>query len=160
PRSLTLGGIALQRRTITHDTSLTVGALPRTSIAGLPIDGLLGRDFLSVFDLALDLRTDTLTLYDVQACSGRFLPWKQDYIAVPAQRPADTAMVLPAVLDGRPLRALLDTGASASVLTARGMAMLGLTAQRIAGDASQAGGGIGPQRPNMRRHRFATLRIG
>ena len=29
PRSLTLGGVALQRHTITHDTSLTVGALPQ-----------------------------------------------------------------------------------------------------------------------------------
>lgn len=160
PRSLTLGGIALQRHTITHDTSLTVGPLPRGSLNGQPIEGLLGRDFLSVFDLALDRSANTLTLYSVQGCSGRFLPWTQPYTAIPAQRPTDTAMVLPVVLDGHPLRALLDTGASASMLTARGMAMLALTAQRVASDAAQAGAGVGPQRPQMRRHSFTTLRIG
>ena len=55
----------LQRRTLTHDTSLTVGTMPRSEIAGRQVDGLLGRDFLSVFDLALDVPARRLTLYDV-----------------------------------------------------------------------------------------------
>src|SRR5215469_12268160 len=46
PRSLQLGGVALRRHTILEDTSVTVGPLPVTVIAGHPIAGLLGRDFL------------------------------------------------------------------------------------------------------------------
>ena len=160
PRSLTLGGVPLQRHTLTHDTSLTVGPMPITSVDGLQIDGLLGRDFLSVFDLSIDLKKDMLTLYEVRDCSGKFLPWTQPYTAIPAQRPTDTAIVLPVSLDGHPLRALLDTGASASVLTTRGMAMLGLTNERLAHDAPARAAGVGPRVETMRQHRFASLRVG
>ncbi len=160
PRALTLGGVPLHRHTITHDTSLTVGPMPQAEIAGTRIDGLLGRDFLSLFDLELDTRAGTLTLYHVQDCHGPFLPWTQPYVAIAARQPTDTAMVVPVRLDGVPLQALLDTGASASVLTARGMIRLGLTPKRVARDATAQARGIGPRAATMRRHRFATLRIG
>ncbi|MDQ2763456.1 MAG: retroviral-like aspartic protease family protein, partial [Pseudomonadota bacterium] len=65
PRSLELGGVALVRRTLNHDNSLTVGVLPRTRIGNLVIDGALGRDFLSLFDLDLDVPGRRLTLYHV-----------------------------------------------------------------------------------------------
>lgn len=160
PRSLSLGGVPLQRRTVTHDTSLTVGAMHLGAVAGQPVAGLLGRDFLSGFDLSIDLHAGTLTLYDVQDCHGRFLPWPQPYADIPAQQPTDTAMVLPVRLDGVALRALLDTGASASVLTARGMAMLHLTTEGLARGRQARATGLGPQQPAMQRHRFATLQIG
>jgi hypothetical protein len=69
PRSLTLGGVALVRRTLNHDTSLTVGVIPRTRVGNLVIDGVLGRDFLSLFDLDLDVPARRLTLYQVQGCT-------------------------------------------------------------------------------------------
>ena len=55
PRSLRLGTTPLRRRTLPGDTSVTVGPLPVNEIAGRPIAGLLGRDFLSLFDLDLDV---------------------------------------------------------------------------------------------------------
>ncbi len=54
PRSLRLGGVTLRRRTLNGDTSVTVGPLPVTEIAGQPIAGLLGRDFLAPFDLDIE----------------------------------------------------------------------------------------------------------
>ena len=160
PRSLTLGGVPLQRRTVTHDTSLTVGALPLTEIAGERVSGLLGRDFLAPFDLELDARAGRLTLYTVHGCGGPFLPWKQPYVAIPSQQPIGSAMVLPVQIDGVRLQALLDTGASASLLTKRGMIRLGLTPARMAKDAAAHARGIGPQAAITHRHRFATMRIG
>ena len=160
PRSLTLGGVALRRRTVTHDTSLTVGAIPSAEIAGQRIDGLLGRDFLSPFDLLLDPAAATLTLYDVHGCAGPFLPWKHPYVAIQAKQPMDTAMVLPVTLDGVALQALLDTGATASVLTARGMVRLGLTSAHMARDAQSQARGVGPQPARMWQHRFASLLVG
>ncbi len=50
PRSLRLGDVLLRRKTITGDTSVTVGPLPVNAIAGRSIAGLLGRDFLSSFE--------------------------------------------------------------------------------------------------------------
>ncbi len=66
PRSFSLGGVRLVRRTLNHDTSLTVGIIPRTVVGDHVIDGLLGRDFLSVFDLDLDMPARRLTIYSVQ----------------------------------------------------------------------------------------------
>ncbi len=159
PRSMTLGGVPLQRHTITHDTSLTVGPLPGIS-ATAPTDGLLGRDFLSVFDLELDMATHRLTLYDVLGCAGRFLPWTQPYAAVTAETPMTHALIVPIVLDGHHLTALLDTGASASMVTLPGMIRLGLTQESLAGDPGATVHGIGRQTPEMHRHRFASLQIG
>ena len=160
PRSLTLGGVVLQRHTLNHDTSLVVGNMPRAEVEGRTVDGLLGRDFLSVFDLAIDMPAQTLTLYDVTGCSGRFLPWTGAYSAVPVQNPMESALVAQITLDGMPMRALIDTGASSSVVGAPGMARLGLTEAELAGDPSVAVSGQGPRMVTMRRHRFASLQVG
>jgi Aspartyl protease len=160
PRSLRLGGIALRRKTLTGDTSATVGPLPVNRIDGHPIAGLLGRDFLSPFDLDLDIPARSLTLNDVHGCSAGFLPWTTPYVAIPATTPVGNAMVIQTEVDGRALRTMVDTGASASLLTASGMFRLGLTAEVLEHDPGGNGSGVGPAPVPMRLHRFAELRIG
>jgi hypothetical protein len=160
PRSLTLGGVPLVRRTLNHDTSLTVGVLPRTRVGNLVIDGLLGRDFLSVFDLDLDVPSRHLTLYQVHDCSGRFLPWQGGYASVPMTIMAESALIVPVTLDATPLRALLDTGASASLLSASGQFRLGLQAANFAGDPTDEISGQGRHLVMTYRHTFRTLRVG
>ena len=160
PRSLTLGGVKLVRRTLNHDTSLTVGILPRAHIGSRVIDGLLGRDFLSLFDLDLDVPGRRLTLFQVHDCGGRFLPWSGHYAAAPVTIPAEDAMVVPVTLDGTPLRALLDTGASSSLLAAPGMFRTGLQAANLAGDPADQVSGLGRHLVTMYRHSFRTLRVG
>src|SRR5579863_9890794 len=103
PHSLRLGAAALRRHTLTGDTSVTVGPLPVSVLAGRPIAGLLGRDFLSPFDLDLDLPDRRLTLYEVDDCAGAFLPWTTPYAAIPAAMPMGAALVVQALVDGRPL---------------------------------------------------------
>lgn len=159
PRSLTLGGVPLVRRTLTHDNSLTVGVLPRTHAGNLVIDGMLGRDFLSLFDLDLDMPGRRLTLYHVQDCSGRFLPWRGDYATVPATFLDQDAVVVPLTLDGTPLHALLDTGASASLVAAPGMFRLGLQPASLAADPADEVAGLGPHMVTMHRHAFHSLRV-
>ncbi len=160
PRSLTLGGVPLVRRTLSHDTSLTVGILPRTRVGNLLIDGLLGRDFLSPFDLDLDVPGRRLTLYQVRGCAGRFLPWRDNYVAVPAAFPDQDAVLVPVTLDGTPLRALLDTGASSSLVAAPGLFRLGLQPASLAGDPANEVAGLGPHIVTMHQHTFNALRVG
>src|SRR5262249_20295043 len=150
----------LRRKTLIADTSVTVGPLPVSEVAGRPVAGLLGRDFLSPFDLDLDLPHHRLTLYDVHECTSGFLPWTLPYAALPASTPVGAALVVPAMVDGRPLRALVDTGASASLVTAPGMFRLGLTPGLLAHDPAGNGRGIGPRPVPMYRHRFSELRVG
>jgi predicted aspartyl protease len=160
PRSVTLGGVALHRRSLARDATLRVATLPRTAVSDRKIDGLLGRDFLSLFDLDLDLSRRTLALYDVQGCAGRFLPWTDAYLSVPVRNPAESALVVPVAVDGVPLRALLDSGASRTLVGAPGMARLGLGVDRLRGDPSQTVSGLGPHTVMMWQHRFSEFRIG
>jgi hypothetical protein len=160
PRSLTLGGIPLVRRTVTHDTSLTVGVMPRTHVGNLLIDGLLGRDFMSLFDLDLDVPGSRLTLYQVHDCTGRFLPWQGGYAAMPVTLVDQNALILPVTVDTTPMRALLDTGASASLIAAPGLFRLGLQPGSLAGDVADQVSGLGPRMVTMHRHVFQSLRVG
>jgi hypothetical protein len=160
PRSFTLGGVKLMRRTLTHDTSLTVGILPRTHAGNLLVDGLLGRDFLSLFDLDLDVPGGHLTLYQIQDCAGRFLPWTGSYTAVPVTLPAENALIVPVAVDGTPLRALLDTGATSSLISAPGMYRLGLQQANLGGDPVQQVSGLGTHIVPMHQHVFRSLQVG
>ena len=160
PRSFSLGGVPLVRRTLNHDTSLTVGVLARADAVGSRIDGLLGRDYLSVFDLDVDIPARRVTLYQVSGCSGRFLPWTDRYVAVPITMPTESAIVVPVAVDGVPLRALLDSGASSSLIGDPGIHRLGIEPASLAGDPGDQVGGVGMHIVTMRRHRFKSLRIG
>ena len=160
PRSLSLGGIALRHHSVARDSTLRVASLPRTMLAGRRIDGLLGRDFLSAFDLDLAFSQRTMAMFEVLDCSGRFLPWTGAYSAIPVLNPSESALVVPVELDGVPLRALLDSGASRTLVAAPGMARLGLGLERLAGDRSEVVSGMGPHTVTVWQHRFQTLRVG
>jgi hypothetical protein len=159
-RSFSLGGVPLVRQTLHGDTSLTVAQVPSASGSGPLIDGLLGRDYLSVFDLDLNLPERRLTLFQVGGCTGRFLPWQQGYIAIPATMPTESALMLAVDVDGVRLRALLDTGASASLIAAPGMYRLGLDERGMAADPTVQGSGVGPRVVTMQHHAFRMLKIG
>ena len=162
PRSLSLGGVPLVRRTTTHDISLAVGVVPPMGAAEWVFDGLLGRDFLSLFDLDIDMPRRQLTLYHVKDCAGRFLPWTAGYTGFPViiTVPTAQAIVLPVTLDGTRLSALLDTGAAGSILAATGMVRLGLNVSAIVNDPAGEIIGVGARRVVVHRHRFRTLRVG
>jgi hypothetical protein len=64
------------------------------------------------------------------------------------------------LVDGRPLRALIDTGASSSLITASGMFRLGVTPALLRPDPAGNGAGVGPAPVPMHLHRFAELRVG
>jgi hypothetical protein len=160
PRSIALGDVPLQRRTVTRDTSLTVASLPVGAVGGHIVDGLLGRDFLSVFDLSLDMPARRLSLYDVSGCVGRFLPWREKYLAIAVENPAESALVVPVEVNGKWLRALLDTGAASSLIAAPGMYRLGLTEAMLNNDPNREIRGAGPRGVTTRRHTFTSFHVG
>jgi hypothetical protein len=160
PRSLSLGGVPLVRRTVKHDTSLTVAVLPLATPERQFIDGLLGRDFLSLFDLDLDVPARRLTLYHVDDCAGRFVPWSGDYAGIPIAVPAEQAIIVSVTLDGRTLRALLDSGASSSLIAAPGIYKLGLDPAVLSTDPSGEIAGLGSRVLTVHRHQFSGLQVG
>ena len=127
PATLSLGGVALRRHTVAADRSVVVGPVPE-AVAGHAVSGLLGQDYLSLFDLDLDAAAESLKLYGVSDCRGDFLPWAGKHAVLPAVRPVRNILVLPVHVAGQALSAELDTGASNSVLMHPAMVRLGLAA--------------------------------
>jgi predicted aspartyl protease len=159
PRTLTLGGIPLHRRSVASDQTLRVASLP-AEVAGQPVDGLLGRDFLFGFDLDLDPARHALTLYRVADCAGAFVPWPVAPVSLPVTLAGGSAVLVPVAIDGVPLRALLDTGAAASFLAAPGMTRLARSLARLGDDPAQTTRGVGPGTVTARRHQFRSLTVG
>jgi hypothetical protein len=160
PRSFELGGVPLHRRSLARDATLRVVTMPINVIGGKRVDGLLGRDFLSSFDLDLDFPGRTLTLYDVRGCTGRFPPWHDEYVSVPVENPIESALVVPVELDGVKLRAVLDSGAARTLVAAPGMARLHLGLDRLSGDPHLIVGGAGQHTVTTWQHRFSAFTVG
>jgi hypothetical protein len=157
PRSLTLAGIPLRHRTPAADATLAVGLLSADHAGDVPIEGLLGRDFLSAFDVALDVPGRTLTLWSVNGCAGRFLPWREPYDAIAALAEYGDALVLPVLADGERLRALPATGAAETLLGVPGVIRLGLGP--FDGPAQQAHG-VGTRARPVWPVRLSSLQVG
>ena len=153
PASLALDGLALRRHTVAADNSVVIGPIPET-VEGVPIAGLLGQDFLSPFDVDLDLAAGTLTLYSVAGCSGRFLPWRGAYAAVAAWRPVRNVLAVTLRVGGATLQAMLDSGALHSVVTLPGMVQLGLAA-----GGTDAVRGFGPATLAAHMQSFASVQV-
>ena len=152
---LTLNGIPLRQVFPLPELSLSVGALPGAAGAGRRVAGLLGRDILARYDLDIDMPRRRITLFRVHGCSRRFLPWWGPYrraAMLPGYRPV---LGLAARADGRELRAMIDTGATGQLLSAAGMARLGLTVGGLSGAPVVRARGVGPRTVIGR---FLTLR--
>jgi hypothetical protein len=160
PQTMALGGVALHMRSVAPGLSLPVGNLVFGSVGGEPIGGLLGADLLSSFDLALDGPAHRLTLYGVQGCAGRFLPWTRPYDAIPTIRPVRDMLLVPARIDGQVMLAQIDSGAAGTLVLAPGMERLGLTQGMLDDDQTLTTRGVGPEPLTVRRHRFRSMTVG
>ena len=111
------------------------------------VDGVLGMALLGEYDL--DLQPDQVTLYEPgTACVAGFTPLKL------LQRPAPGAPTATATLDGRPVVALLDTGAEHSILFAPAAWRPPKSGRPI------LAGGVGPDSIAASLYQANTLRIG
>lgn len=85
------------------------------------IDGLLGWDFLSQFDVDLDFANAKLNFFLHHRCDGRAVYWTQDESAIAKisfdlDEQHDQHIVIPVKIDGHEIKAIVDTGAARSPL--------------------------------------------
>jgi predicted aspartyl protease len=81
------------------------------------IDGTLAPDLLRNFDLDFDFATMTLNLFRPHACEGQAVYWTKDYIALPMDILKSGHARVDVTLDNENMDAILDTGASVTVMT-------------------------------------------
>lgn len=93
----------------------------RLDYEGFPIDGLIGVDFLSMFDVDFDFAGGKLNLFLPHRCSGRAVYWTDDesqIAKIPFTFDGGNLMVA-STLDGKSLDAIVDTGMNYSRLDMR-----------------------------------------
>jgi predicted aspartyl protease len=120
-----------------------------------PVAGLLGVDVLSHFEVELDLPAHRMALYTLTGCSS-YAPWP-DASTFALQRTATGLTFVGAQVDGRAVRALVDTGARTTMLTRQTAMALGVSEATLAGATTRNGVGIGSGSVVFRQHRFDEL---
>ena len=134
-RSLTAGKVPIPWRRV------RVASVNMPSVFSGPLDGLLGADSLSSFDIDLDLPHHRMVFYAKQSCPGAAPVWTEPYARIAARRSFSGHLVFPARLNGREVDAFVDTGAQLTVLST---VTSGATAGQLSSHA----------------HQFSSLEIG
>ena len=153
-RNLNIGGVAIPW------LRARVAQLSLANAFAVPIDGVLGADSLSSFDVDLDLAGHRMALYRSQSCAGAAPTWSEPYDRIAARRSLGDHLFFPTQLDGRWIAAFIDTGAQLTVLSAQAAARLGLTEPVLARDPMILVHGAAAEELSARVHRFAQLWIG
>lgn len=105
-----------------------------TSRDELGFDGLLGADFLYFFDLDFDFAKATLNLISPDHCKGRVIYWTKGPTGLVPFDYKDRSIQLTVMLDGKEVRAVLDTGASDTYLSLeKAEDLYGVDAETLAG---------------------------
>lgn len=104
----------------------------------LQYDGLIGADFLSLFDADFDFAAHKLNLFLPHRCPGRVVYWteNEDHIAKLPFALLHDHISLPATIDGKKLDVMLDTGSSDTIMDRH---------------LAETEYGLTPQSPNMER---------
>ena len=119
-----LGGRPIQEQTRGH--VLKLGALDFTDVSFLVIPdilgpdsavaGMIGMDLLRAYDIEFDFADHFVNLFSPDHCAGNVVYWAKDYLQTPIEVNRDGQVLLTVKLDGKPVRALLDTGATQTLI--------------------------------------------
>ncbi len=135
------GGSARVDASIDHmlidGVPLPVDRISVNSFSGrLRFDGLIGLDILRDFDLDIDTPKRTLTLYRVRGCERADPPWDEPAMPITGISTETRWLKLPFEIDGVAGSAILDTGASSTMINPRMTRRLGLTDEALVNDRS------------------------
>ena len=125
---------------------------------------LLGDDFFHNVDVEFDLAARAVRLYQSKDCDGVSLAyWSANGAGQVEIEEVDgnhPQIVLTVQINGQPLRALLDSGASTSTLATSDAARLGVTPQTPGVVARGPGGGLGAKKFDSWIGPFESFTIG
>jgi predicted aspartyl protease len=161
-----IGGLSTTDDALVSSFSLGGAYLPLPSVTvgsfGLPagLDGMLGADVLSAFDVDLDARDGRLTLYRARDCPQTPPPWHEPYLSMGEIRRQRDRLLVPIVVDDTAGFATLDTGAQDSAVSEAMAARVGVGADSLAADPTVSAHGAAADGVTVRVHRFRRLRIG
>ncbi|AIY43130.1 hypothetical protein LT85_3972 [Collimonas arenae] len=124
---------------------------------------LIGADILFHQDVELAMGNRQIKFFEPNACDQSFLAyWDENALSTPmhAMSSDDLRQVITVEVNGQKMRALIDTGASTSVIDLAAAARAGITPQSPEVVALGSGAGIGKHRSQMWQARFQSFSIG
>jgi hypothetical protein len=81
-------------------------------------DGILSSDLLLRYDVEMDFPGKTISYFSPDHCKGNVVYWHPDVVAaVPITILDKSRLMVPVTLDGKSFRAMIDTGASRTMIT-------------------------------------------
>jgi predicted aspartyl protease len=153
-RSFAAGGIAIPWRRV------LVAPVTLTRVFPTSLDGLLGADVLSDFDIDLDLPRHELIFYQKQSCPMAAPDWSHPYTTISTGLSRGQRLFFPVQLDGRRIIAVIDTGSQLTALSTTAARALGLSDTLLAQDRSITIQGATAGVLTSRVHRFGKLEVG
>jgi predicted aspartyl protease len=142
-----------------RDVRILVGAVSLPMVDGKPLDGLLGADFFTSFEVDLDLEHRRVTLFEPAPCPTEAPAWRAPYTTIKANLSLHDRLFFPILLDGHKIDALIDTGAQLTTLDTEAAAAIGVGAAVLARDPAADLRGAAAELVKARAHRFAELQI-
>jgi clan AA aspartic protease (TIGR02281 family) len=139
---------------------VTVAQIATPPFFSMALDGLLGADVISTFDIDLDLPRHRMVLYERGACAPTGPKWPGRYAEISAGRSLSDHLFFPVQLDGHRITAIIDTGAQKTTLSTTIARAMGMTEAALARDRSIKTKGAAGEELSSRVHRFERLDIG
>ncbi len=107
--------------------SFAIGMLHagRTDFVAIPSEaispgamGILGSNVLAAYDVEIDFAAQKFNIFSQDHCAGQVVYWtKSPFAEVPMTLGRDLHITIPVTLDGKQVRAIVDTGAYRSYMT-------------------------------------------
>ncbi len=126
------------------------------------VAGLLGGEVFAAYDLEIDIPGGRLALYDPNHCADGFLPWSTDAAPIAFSEQAGHLILVRPTINGKPVSAILDTGAEVTTMKISTARALGLDVEKIFKEqtAQHFGVGVGGELIPTALARIKELRLG
>lgn len=98
-----------------QDSKATLSVMT-SSFEGQPYVGILAADYMGSYDIELDFSAGKMNYFSKDHCEGKVVYWLATAIAAVPMLFRDFHLTLPVMLDGKPIKAMIDTGATDTVL--------------------------------------------
>ena len=133
----------------------------RFAVTNVPaLSGLIGADLLADYDVELDMPGRRVRLWKASSCGASDLPWSGPRDELPVHVTWGNQLIVTVTIDGQPVNALLDSGASISLLQTETARRIGVTQAKLAADPEVSVSGVDGGAIRVRVHRFGSLGVG
>lgn len=155
--------VGLGSATASNVVFVTAGNLfDGRTINGLPVVGLLGADFLDNYDVVLDLPNHRINLYTIDRCGDALPAWKGRFYKIKVSHAweDETKTIVHIRLNGHPIDAYLDSGASGTLISRDDARAAGVKKSDLFLDRKGVGYGIDDEKSFRYLHHFDTMDVG